>query len=89
MAPDNVILASQALLFQPRIQRIKALKARCRNHEVTPPISDTTFNMPLIIPLGRAAKLIVEHVKGLQFGECPGPFAGPIAANLGNCDLCI
>ena len=84
VAAHNVIPAPQALLFQPRVQGVKALKARRGHHEVAAAISNVTLNMPLVIPLGRAAKLVVEQIVGLQFSEGSCAVARAVAAYLRN-----
>jgi hypothetical protein len=82
MPAEDRILALQALLFQPGVQRLEALGARHRHQEVPPAEADHTLDVPLVVPFARPAEPVLEQVMRLQLREDEGAPASSVAEDL-------
>ena len=89
MPAHKIVLALQALLLQPGVQRIEALEPWRGDQEVAAAISNSALDMAFVITLGGPAELVVEQIVGLQLGEGPGPFALAVATDLGDREVVL
>ena len=82
MPPEYFVLTPEALLFQPGVQRLKALEMWDRHQEVPTAETDPSLNVPLVVPFARPAEPVLEQIMRLQFREDPGALAGSVAEDL-------
>lgn len=58
-----------ALHFKMHVELLPAVEVRYRNHEVASRITDQSFDLALVVALGRSSELIREQIIALQLGE--------------------
>jgi len=86
---QDVGLALAALLFKPEIERSPRREAWHRHHEVTPRVTDQSFDASLVIALAKAAIAITDQVMRQESTKQPGPFACPVRQDAGHQALVI
>ena len=62
VAPQNRVLALEALLLQPGVQRVEALEAGHRHQEVPAPKANYALDVALVVALARPAEPVLEQV---------------------------
>jgi hypothetical protein len=77
------------LLFEVGIEVIEAVEGGNGHEEVAPSVAYKPFDLPLVVPFGRATETVLEQIVGLQLAKGPSALSTTVTEDTGYDDRSV